>query len=145
MTAWTRNASALAVVALGSLAVVASSSSGSNSGGGNSSPVPGQSATPTGAFADVTVSKCALAANELEGPSATLTVVNHSSKQSNYIITVAFDSPDGKTQLDTGTATVENLNPGQTTSVEAPSLKSDLRNVQFTCKVADVTRLSAVG
>ena len=93
----------------------------------------------------MTISKCALADNSFEGPDATLTVTNHSSKASNYIITVAFDSPDGKTQLDTGNADVQNLAPGQNTSVHASSLKNELRSQPFICKVADVTRLSAVG
>ncbi len=93
----------------------------------------------------MTITKCALSSNEFEGPSATLQVLNHSSKSSDYIITVAFDSPDGKTQLDTGDATVSNLAAGQKTSTDAPSLKAELRTKKFVCKIANVTRTSAVG
>jgi hypothetical protein len=42
-----------------------------------------------------------------------MTVTNHSSKPSNYLIDVAVNSADGKTQLDTATALVSNLDPGQ--------------------------------
>jgi hypothetical protein len=139
-----RRLAIVAVVVLG-IAVVAASGSSSKSG----SSTPGSSAASTGgshpATADVAITKCALASNDLEGPDASLQVLNHSSKSSNYIITIAFDSPDGKTQLDTGNATVSNLAAGQKTSTDAPSLKSELRGQKFVCKVADVLRTSAVG
>ena len=44
----------------------------------------------------------------------TVTVVNHSSKRSDYVIDVAVQSADGKTQYDTGTALINNVDPGQT-------------------------------
>lgn len=37
--------------------------------------------------------ECELADNPYEGPESTLTVLNHSSKASNYFITVVFESP----------------------------------------------------
>jgi len=46
----------------------------------------------------------------------TVTVVNHSSKRSDYVIDVAEQSADGKTQYDTGTALINNVDPGQTAS-----------------------------
>jgi hypothetical protein len=46
----------------------------------------------------------------------TVTVVNHSSKRSDYVIDVAVQSADGKTQYDTGTALINNVDPGQTAS-----------------------------
>lgn len=95
------------------------------------------------ALADVSVTKCALPDNQFEGPEATLAVKNNSSKTSNYIITVAFESPDGAKQLDTGNANVQNLAAGQSTEVTATSLKEELRGQQFTCKVSDVTRLAS--
>jgi hypothetical protein len=46
-------------------------------------------------------------------PQVPVTVTNHSSKRSNYIIEVSLESADGKTQLDTTTVAVENLEPRQ--------------------------------
>jgi hypothetical protein len=133
----------LAVVALILLGVSAVAATGSSSKSSGSSAKSSGSHPPA---ADVTISKCFMTTNQFEGPAATLTILNHSSKSSNYLITVAFESSDGKTQLDTGSASVNNLAPGQTTSTDATSLKSELRSQsKFTCKVADVTRLSAVG
>jgi hypothetical protein len=45
-----------------------------------------------------------------------VTVTNHSSKRSDYVITVALESADGHTQYDTADVYVQNLEPGQTTS-----------------------------
>jgi hypothetical protein len=127
----------LVVLTLGSAAVLAS--------GGSSGGSPGEGSAAHPATADVQIAKCALSKNPFEGPKATLKVTNNSSKPSDYIITIAFDSPDGSKQLDTGDATVNNLGPSQTTTTGAPSLKRSLRKKQFVCKVADVIRTSAVG
>src|SRR4051794_51936 len=134
-----RRIGSVGAILLGVAAVAASGSSAKSSG----SPGNGSAAHP--ATADVTISKCAMSSNEFEGPTASLAVFNHSSKPSNYIITVTFESPDGKTQLDTANATVQNLAAGQKTSTDASSLKSELRGKKFACKVADVTRLLATG
>jgi hypothetical protein len=116
------------------------SGSSTATSGGSSATAPG---TPPG-MADVTVSSCALADNQFEGPEAKLTVLNHSSKPSNYIITVAFQSKDGTQQLDTGTATVQTLQPNQSTNVSATSTNSSLRSQSgFTCKVTQVDRLAS--
>jgi hypothetical protein len=45
-----------------------------------------------------------------------VTVTNHSSKRSDYMITVALESADGHTQYDTADVYVQNLEPGQTSS-----------------------------
>ena len=55
-----------------------------------------------------------------------VTITNHSSKRSDYMITVALESADGHTQYDTADVYAQNLEPGQTTSqdgifVHAPS------------------------
>jgi len=47
-------------------------------------------------------------------------------------------------QYDAGFAAVSNLNPGQTTTAEANSLKDGVPS-GFTCKIEDTTRFSAVG
>jgi hypothetical protein len=49
----------------------------------------------------------------------TLTVTNHSSKRSNYLIQMSIESVDGKTQYDTSMAVVNNLEAGQTTTPSA--------------------------
>ena len=103
--------------------------------------------TPTtaaqrGAKADVTITKCAPSTNGFSGPEATVSVVNHSSKTSNYIITVAFESPNGATQLDTGNAAVQNLAAGQSNR-NGGIFESELNSQQFVCKVADVTRYAS--
>jgi hypothetical protein len=77
-------------------------------------------------------------------PTAKVKITNNSSKSSNYIVTVAFTSADGSVQYDTGLAAVDNLNPGQTTTSDASSLKDDVP-AGFVCKIEDTTRLSAVG
>lgn len=90
--------------------------------------------------ADVTISSCAT--NTLGWPSADVVVTNHSAKTSNYLVTVAFVSKDGKTQLDTGMASVDNLTPGQAT---APQEASGTNQVTggFTCRVAQVERYAS--
>jgi len=135
-----RGVASVSVAAVGLLAVVASGSSSTDSGGG-----PGSGSPAHPAEKDVAVTACVLASDELEGPSATLKITNHSSKRSNYIIMVAFESPDGSQQLDTAMTSVNNLEPGQSSVQEAVSFDSDLRDAPFECKVSDVTRMSAVG
>lgn len=69
-------------------------------------------------------------------------VTNNSSKPSNYLITVAFESADGGTQIDTGNVAVQNLAPGQST-VQDVLTAGTAPAGKFNCKVADVTRLAA--
>jgi len=134
-----RRVAVLVAVVGGSVAVIAS---GGTTSSGGSSPEEGGSTHP--ASADVKIAKCALPNNQFEGAQATLKVTNHSSKASDYIITIAFDSPNGKTQFDTGDAIINNLGPGQTTTnTDATSLKSSLRKKKFVCKVASVTRTAS--
>jgi hypothetical protein len=134
---------------LGVVACGSSTTSGSSSPttaatpNATTAPTPTTAPPPKGAKADVTITKCAPSSNEFLGAEATLSITNHSSKTSNYLITVAFDSPDGATQLDTGNAAVQNLAPSQTTTETASSLKSETRSQHFVCKVADVTRYAS--
>lgn len=113
-------------------------------GNANATPDTKAAATPGShpAVDDVTIASCGM--GDYFGPEAKVSVVNHSSKPSNYFITVTFESADGARQLDTGYATVNTLQPGQTGSETASSMKSELRNEKnFTCKVADVTRTAS--
>ncbi len=95
------------------------------------------------ATADVTVTSCAVNSSPGEGPVATLAVVNHSSKTSGYSIVVAFDTPDGATQLDTANVTVQNLNANQRTQVTATSTKQNINAPgKFICKLGEIARLA---
>lgn len=51
-------------------------------------------------------------------PKVIVTVTNHSSKRSDYAITLALESADGRTQLDTADVFVQNLEPGQSSRQE---------------------------
>lgn len=133
-----RRVGSVSVAVLGLVAVAASGTSSTDSAPGG-----GSSAHP--AEKDVAITACALSGNDLEGPSAKLTITNNSSKKSNYIITVAFESPDGSQQLDTATTSVNNLEPDQSSVQAAVSFDSDLRDTPFECRISDVTRMSAVG
>lgn len=90
---------------------------------------------------DVAITGCA--ADATTGYlAAAVTVTNKSSKTSNYIVTIAFESKDGKTQLDTGLVAVNNLDSGQSTNQTAGGLKAAPAG-GYTCKLADLTRFAA--
>lgn len=72
---------------------------------------------------------------------ATVKITNNSDDPSTYSVDVAFESPDGATQLGTGTAFADELQNGQATSVEANSLKAPTG--EFKCRVADVSRFAS--
>lgn len=91
---------------------------------------------------DVKITGCANSA--LGGPAATVVVTNHSSKASNYIVTIAFDSADGKTQLGTGEAAVNDLQPGQSSAPQsAQALTQTPAPAGFTCRLSDLTRYAS--
>lgn len=137
----------LAVV--GGLIVLACGGGSTVSGGESGTTVagaPGVDGKVKAGFADVTVTKCAMSDNQFSGPEAVLKITNGSSKASNYSVQVAFVSPDGATQIDTGAVFVSSLAPGQSTEDRAVSLKSDSREkakAGFSCKVLDVTRFAS--
>lgn len=125
------------------LVAIALSMAACNSAPTSSKPsTPGVSATTAAALPEVTFSKCTTSSNQFEGPVATVSVTNRTSKTSNYFITVAFNSTDGATQLDTAIAVVNNLAPGQTASADALSFKSNITS-KFVCHLAKVTRLAS--
>jgi hypothetical protein len=72
----------------------------------------------------------------------TMTVTNNSSKRSNYLIDVSFESADGTTQYDTSFASVNNLEPGQTTTAKAISTTKDIP-VDAIVKIKTVSRLAS--
>ena len=70
---------------------------------------------------------------------ATVAITNHGSDQASYLVDVAFESTDGTQQFDSGVATAEDLAAGQSTRVEAGSLKAPKGH--FACKITSVTRI----
>jgi hypothetical protein len=74
-----------------------------------------------------------------------VTVTNHSSKRSDYLITVALESGNGRTQYDTALVTVQNLEPAQSsnqdgafvslTSKPPATAKLTLKEVERTASV----------
>jgi hypothetical protein len=74
---------------------------------------------------------------------ATVDVRNHSSEASNYIITVAFESKDGGSQLATSTTGVNALGPDQTTTQEANSFQEAPGGQEFSCRLTQVERFAS--
>lgn len=64
------------------------------------------------AMADVTVNSCSID-GDTHWASCKITVLNHSSKTSNYIITMSAESPDHATKYGDMIAAVNDLAPGQ--------------------------------
>lgn len=70
-----------------------------------------------------------------------VTIKNNSSKASNYVITVVYESSDGSTRYDDSMLIVNSLNPGQTI-VEKGLPVSDVPDGAV-CKVTEVQRTAA--
>lgn len=88
---------------------------------------------------DVTITSCG--ADDLGQLEAVLRITNNSSKPSNYMINVAFESPDGSEQLDTGFATVSTLQPGQSTNESAITFTT--APADFKCRITSVDRYAS--
>jgi hypothetical protein len=138
----------LVAVALGSVAVIASggsSSGGSSSGGGGSSPSStSSSGNETGGkvlqhSADVKIIKCK--ADQFGDVDAKVKITNHSSKASDYVITIAFESENGKVQIDTGDAFVDSLQPGQSSVQDAGGTKTYKK--PYKCTLSDAERTAS--
>jgi hypothetical protein len=74
---------------------------------------------------------------------STVRVTNHSSKRSNYVVDVVFESGDGSRQLAARTVFVNDLEPGQTTQQEAGTLTP--APTSFDCRLSQVQRFSDEG
>lgn len=137
----TRTAAALLAV----LTAAACAPAGSGSSGGSeasSSGAPKSEKKSSGGHLpvkDVTVTKCEVD-DTTDWPSAALTITNHSSKASNYIVSLEFVDKNG-TRLDEGTASTSNLAPGQTSKQTAQGLTAVKGSIR--CKVTDVTRYAS--
>ena len=109
---------AVAIVAL--VIGVAAVGGGASSSKSSKSPSSGVSSAIGSNDATADVTSIQVGAPDLIGfRSVTLGVTNHSSERSNYWIELSIESPDGKTQYDTTVATVNNLEPGQTSAPTA--------------------------
>lgn len=92
--------------------------------------------------ADVEITGCGSA--EFQDMVATLEVTNHSSEPSLYFIDVVFESPDGSRQFGTSIATVDELGPGQVTTVEASNFNPGSESAgRFECRIADAQRFAS--
>ena len=74
---------------------------------------------------------------------STVRVTNHSSKRSNYVVDVVFESADGSRQLAARSIFVNDLEPGQATQQEAGTLTPS--PPRFDCRVSQVQRFSDEG
>jgi len=88
---------------------------------------------------EATVTECGV--DELGDLNARVKVTNGSSERSNYSVEVSFQSPDGATQYDVGTAYANALGAGQTIETDAVTL-TDAPDAKFECEVVDVFRFS---
>lgn len=107
------------------IAVTAAAGNSNKNSNGSTNSSSGPSGVSNGigsqsATKDVTLSRFTYDSS-IDSPTVQVTVLNHSSKRSDYIITVALESVDGKTQIDTGDAFVQNLE----------SQQSSVQNVVF--------------
>lgn len=70
---------------------------------------------------------------------AEIPVTNNSSERSNYFVEVTFEAADGS-QIDTASAAVEALEPGQSTTAAAQTLTEPPADGELTCRVVEVDR-----
>ncbi|MFP5578483.1 MAG: hypothetical protein ACLGIZ_09635 [Acidimicrobiia bacterium] len=87
---------------------------------------------------DVKVESCAI--GEFGTIDMKLAVTNNSSKRSSYFIDVSIDGADGS-QIESGLAVVDNLDPGQSTVTDAAIMAED-PGQEFECKIVEVDRMS---
>jgi hypothetical protein len=74
---------------------------------------------------------------------STVTITNHSSKRSNYVVDVVFESADGSRQLAARSLFVNDLEPGQATRQGAGTLTP--APASFDCRLSHVQRFSDEG
>lgn len=86
--------------------------------------------------ADVKITSCAKGDF---GPEVKVRVTNHSSKESDYIITIGFEDASG-TKVGDGIATVDNVNPDQSAVTDVLATAS---GDWSKCKVEEVERFAS--
>jgi hypothetical protein len=126
----------ITVMIIAGLAASIGSGSSSPGGGGGGKKTSG----PRGGTAahDVAIASCTKSTRG--APAVKVKIVNHSSKTSNYVVVIAFESPDGKIHYHSSLAS-RNLAPGQSREQHVALRKSVSGKV--TCKVTAVTRYAS--
>lgn len=142
----------IVIIIIASVSASGGGSSGSNNAADNSGP----SSTPNPGVSKGIASKDAsadvklghLKAKKILGQVsyyyAPVTVTNHSSKRSDYVITVALESANGKKQIDTADVLIQNLEPGQSKSDEGDFLTTDKVPTGAKLVLQEVERTSSV-
>jgi hypothetical protein len=125
------------MLVLGTAAALAST--GEEDSGGQSLSASGADSDRSSEADDVSLTGCKV--DSIGWGEATIRVTNNSSKASNYIIELVFESSDGKTQYGTGMAAVNSLQPGQTANETVSSLSDASPDLK--CRVQDVTRYAS--
>jgi hypothetical protein len=74
---------------------------------------------------------------------STVRITNHSTKRSNYVVDVVFESADGSRQLAARSIFVNDLEPGQATQQQAGTLTPS--PARFDCRISQVQRFSDEG
>ncbi len=90
--------------------------------------------------ADVSSSGCKYDSS-IKSATAELKIVNHSSGRSNYIVDVTFQDSK-KTQVGSGTAVANNVEPGQTAVTQAVDFASTAVD-KLTCVIKEVNRFAS--
>jgi len=80
---------------------------------------------------------------KLGTPSAEVTITNHSSKRSNYVVDLSIVSAGGKTQLDAAMVSTQGLAPGKSTKIPAKFKTTQKLPTGATLTVVGVARLVA--
>jgi hypothetical protein len=131
----------LALVVLIGISVAAGG--GGGDGDEDASPSGSKSVQSSGsskAADDVTIDACTK--DDLGYMYADITILNHSSKTSNYIGTINFLDAEG-TKIAEGGIASNNIEPDQKAIEKAVTLEEATGD--FTCKVASVTRYASAG
>lgn len=135
------------VVALVVFGVLGSMGSSSNtSAGGSATPSQSQSNGVSKGFGSQDASgDISIGSTKTEFGTTTVQIKakNQSEKRSDYFVSVAVESADGKTQYDTSTAVISNVDPGQTATGDAMFMKDFPKGAKVVVK--EVSRTSAVG
>lgn len=135
---------AVLIVGIGGSIASGSSSTGSGSGSdtgkGDSATSNEKEVGASDEVDDVKLTKC-FTDDMLGYPKATIKVTNNSSKASDYLIEVTFESKDGKTQFGTGNTIISNLKPGQTKTEDVMGL--DKGKGKMVCSVSSVDRMAS--
>ncbi|HEX2905056.1 MAG TPA: hypothetical protein VHO01_16500 [Jatrophihabitans sp.] len=72
-----------------------------------------------------------------------VTATNSSSKRSDYMVSLSLESADGKTQYDTASAFLQNVEPGQTAADKAIFIKQSKLPAGAKITVKEVQRLAS--